>query len=177
MGCKAGLLELLASFEAYGADPVRKKAFYFLAVMQNTGLWTYKDPENLGAPVDYHEVRGHLRYGTVKIVDESLKNKILAQEEVTQQEDVQIRNAVFQAIATISQLTGKDANQLHYFFWNMFRNCCRRDETHCEVCTQHPSLPERYAQIKGERCVFADGCASANKSTKLIDHIVKSSYH
>ena len=63
-GCIAGgkpnLIGLLSQFRAY-RDPVRKKIYFFLALMQNTGLWTYVDPDQLGAPVDYHEVRGHLR--------------------------------------------------------------------------------------------------------------------
>ena len=65
---ETSLLSRLARFRAY-RDPVHKKSFFFLALMRNTGLWKYKDPGNLGAPIDYHEVRGHLRIGTVQIQD------------------------------------------------------------------------------------------------------------
>ena len=54
------LFGLLARFAAY-RDPVRKKSSFFLALMRNTGLWSYVDDAELGPPVDYHEVRGHLR--------------------------------------------------------------------------------------------------------------------
>jgi hypothetical protein len=70
-----GLLDALARFRAY-RDPVKKNSFYFLALMRNLGLWELRDPENLGAPVDYHEVRGHLRCGTVVINDPSLETRV-----------------------------------------------------------------------------------------------------
>jgi hypothetical protein len=72
----APLIEALSRFRAYD-DPVRKKTYFFLALMQNTSSWTYVDPESLGAPVDYHEVRGHLRIGTVLIQDSNLRERIL----------------------------------------------------------------------------------------------------
>ncbi len=64
---RPNLLELLSDFDAY-SDPVQKKSVFFLALMQNCGLWRYADPESLPAPVDYHEVRGHLRIGTVRLL-------------------------------------------------------------------------------------------------------------
>lgn len=77
-----GLLALLAQFCAY-SDPVRKKSYFFLALMHNTGLWEYKDPAHLGAPVDYHEARGHLRIGTVRILSPELHTKLIKQLPVT----------------------------------------------------------------------------------------------
>src|SRR6266849_6933277 len=113
------LLDLLSEFLAYN-DPVRKKSYFFLALMRNAGLWTYSDPENLGAPVDYHEVRGHLRIGTVQVCDPDLRSKLLAGEDVTPKEDVSIRNAVHQAIMLISEYSGlRNPSQLHYMFWNV----------------------------------------------------------
>ena len=94
--------------------------------MRNTGLWTYKDPENLGAPVDYHEVRGDLRIGTINVLDESLKSKLLKGEPVTAEEDIALRGAVFNAIMFLSDETRlRNPSQLHYLFWNVFRNFSR----------------------------------------------------
>jgi len=167
-----GLIELLSQFAAYKADPVKKKLFFFLSLMFNHGFWAYTDPENLGTPVDYHEVRGHLRYGTVKIVSDQLRDKILTGQEVTSDEDTLIRRAVFDAIMLVSRISGRTPNDLHYFFWNIFRNCCRRDETHCNACGQHPSLPERYQALSPEKCIFAATCKNAGSEAKLTDHIV-----
>lgn len=120
------LLDLLSQFRAY-CDPVRKKSFFYLALMRNAGVWTYADPENLGAPVDYHEVRGHLRIGTVQICDPELRSKLLAGKEVTAEEDVSIRQAVHEALMLVSEYSGlKNPSRLHYMFWNIFRSCCTR---------------------------------------------------
>lgn len=167
-----GLIDLLSQFTAYSADPVKKKLFFFLALMFNHGLWKYNDPENLGTPVDYHEVRGHLRYGTVRIKSSELKNKILNGQEVTSDEDIQIRKAVFDAIMLISKISGRTPNDLHYFFWNIFRNCCRRDETHCNLCGQHFSLPSRYQLLSPAKCIFAATCKSVELDIKLTDHLI-----
>jgi len=167
-----GLIELLSQFAAYSADPVQKKLFFFLSLMFNHGFWVYTDPENLGTPVDYHEVRGHLRYGTVKIISEQLRDKILGGKEVTSDADVQIRKAVFDAIMSVSKISNRTPNDLHYFFWNVFRNCCRRDETHCNGCAQHPSCPERYQALSPTRCIFSVSCQSAGSTVKLTDHLV-----
>jgi hypothetical protein len=174
---KPGLLDKLGKFRAYGADPVQKKTYYFLALMANQGLWSYADPEHLGSPVDYHEVRGHLRYGTVEVVNKELIEKLLKHEEVTEADDVAIRGAVFEAVRTIAELSGRNANDLHYFFWNMFRNCCRRDVTHCEFCDSHPSLPVRYEQLKPHHCIFSDDCSSARSTYKLLDPIVNTTFY
>ncbi|MBL9123816.1 MAG: hypothetical protein JNG90_09305, partial [Planctomycetaceae bacterium] len=70
------LLGMLSGFAAY-RDPVQKKSFYLLSLLKNNGIWSYRDPESLGAPVDYHEVRGHLRLGTVRICSPQLRRKIV----------------------------------------------------------------------------------------------------
>lgn len=169
---KYGLIEQLSLFDAYGRDPVQKKKFFFLALMMNQGYWTYRDPENLCTPVDYHEVRGHLRYGTVKVLSDALREKLLRGLEVTQEEDIAIRRAVFDAIMHVAQGSSRTPNDLHYFFWNVFRNCCRREETHCHECVSHPGFPERYHVLSPDRCVFAGSCASVGQPAKLQDHIV-----
>ena len=58
----SNLLNTLGNFSAY-RDPVRKKSLFFLSLLRNSGLASFSDDGNLGPPVDYHEVRGHLRIG------------------------------------------------------------------------------------------------------------------
>ncbi len=141
------LYQILSEFRAY-ADPVRKKSSFFLALMQNSGLWVYADPDNLTPPVDYHEVRGHLRIGTVEIVDPVLRDKLFEGREVTQEEDIQIRQAVLEAMMLVSRYSEiRNLSQLHYLFWNVFRSCCVRDHPHCIACSSNCSLPPRYVPL------------------------------
>jgi len=180
-GLKGGLYAALSQFAAY-VDPVRKKSSFFLELMRGQCGWQYRDPQNLGAPVDYHEVRGHLRIGTVVLTELSLKEKILRGESVNAREDEVIRNAVHDAIALISQAHGScDPATLHYLFWNTFRNCCAREYQHCLQCTSSCTLPQRYREafkaVENDRCVFATICNSVGKTDKLIEHRHETDYY
>lgn len=158
-----GLEHMLKKFEAYGKDPVNKKLTYFLILMARYGFWKYLDIQNLGAPVDYHEMRLHLRLGTVRITDEELAAKVASGTVLNAAEDVRIRSPIYEAIFKIAHASGRMPPDLHNFFWNMARNCCRRDETHCAECFSHGALPERYqALLVDKRCIFSAHCASVS---------------
>jgi hypothetical protein len=176
------LVSLLSSFQAYG-DPVNKKTFYLLALMRNHGFWKYVDPDKLGPPVDYHEVRGHLRLGTVTVLSSELRAKLRRQQPVEEFEDLAIRSAVYRAIMEISRLSGiSDPSRLHYLFWNVFRSCCQRDETHCSGCPRSCPLPARYVPLAlgpdGRACPFHTVCQGARdpEVRKLIEQVVSPGY-
>ncbi len=173
------LFGLLAQFAAY-SDPIRKKSCFLLALMRNSGLWQYVDDENVGPPVDYHEVRGHLRIGTVEVTDPVLRRKLLTGSPVTPEEDIQIRSAVYDAIMLLSELTGlRNPSQLHYLFWNVFRSHCLRDNPLC--FEEAKTLPERYKQLSvfGNewRCPFSGVCASASSTQRFYEHTFETTYY
>jgi hypothetical protein len=176
------LISLLSQFRAY-RDPVRKKIYFYLALMQNTGVWVYVDADQLGAPVDYHEVRGHLRIGTVEIRDVVLHAKLLQGGEVTAEEDINIRQSVHEALMFLSKQSGKrNPSQLHYLFWNVFRSCCTRENPHCNSCPANCSLPARYVPLAmfpdgSRRCPFSELCRSAGREPKLLEHNVVTDFY
>ena len=181
-----GSLNLLNELSRYCAyrDPVRKKSFLFLSLMRSTGIWTYRDPENLGAPVDYHEVRGHLRIGTIVVKDPTLRHKLLSGHQVTDREDIAIRSAVAAAIRRLSDATGLfDPERLHYMFWHVFRNYCTRDKPNCFGSRFEDYLPERYAaltasDLHGIRpCPFSETCTSAGMTTLYMEHVHDTDYY
>jgi hypothetical protein len=163
-----GILVRLAEFEAFG-DPARKKSFYLLGLLRNECGWQYHDPEHLGAPVDYHEVRGHLRLGTVRVLDRRLEAQLKARAWVDGRADLAIRTAVSRAIDAIAAAAGStDALTLHYLFWNLFRSCCGRDATHCSTCGPGCALPPRY-RLGAEGCGLAAVCTSRGAPV-FIEH-------
>lgn len=176
------LLGLLSEFRAYD-DPLRKKSFFFLELMRNAGLWNYTDPEELGAPVDYHEVRGHLRLGTVEIQDPSLHAKLVEAREITPEQDLSIRKVVYSALMLVSEYSGlRNPGQLHYLFWNVFRSCCTRENPHCVSCPSNCSLPPRYiplalSGVGPRRCPFSTCCRSAGGTVMLLEPAIKTSYY
>jgi hypothetical protein len=176
-----GLYGRLARFRAY-RDPVRKKSCFFLELMRGQCGWNYMDEQNLGAPVDYHEVRGHLRIGTVVIKDSDCERRIRAGTLLSGEEDVAIRLAVYGAIQEISvQLGNASPSTLHYLFWNVFRRCCGRDNTHCMSCGNQCGLPERYsrsfAATRPNQCFFAPACKSVSIADKLCEHTCTTDYY
>lgn len=179
---KPNLIESLAQFRAY-RDPVCKKSFFFLSLMRNTGLWNYEDSHLLGAPVDYHEVRGHLRIGTVTVTDETLKSKLLKHEPVTAHEDIAIRAAVLQAIMLISEKTGlNNPSQLHYLFWNVFRNYCTREDPNCLGDRRETYLPDRYQALSIPNdnkmaCPFSGVCGSVLSTERYYEHLFETDYY
>jgi hypothetical protein len=173
------LFGLLARFAAY-RDPIRKKSCFFLALMRNSGFWHYVDNDQVGAPVDYHEVRGHLRIGTVTVADPDLRQRLMTGSPVTAAEDIAIRGAVYDAIAVVSDLSGlRNPSQLHYLFWNVFRTHCLREDPHCFEAA--PALPERYKHLAmfGDeiRCPFSGVCASACSPTRYYEHVFETDYY
>jgi len=157
-GC--GIGQVLGRTHAY-CDPVSKKLFYFLAIMRNQGFWIYRDPLNLGPPVNYHEQRGHLRLGVVTFEDVELERKVRARENISDEDDVEIRLAVRRAIEFIAQYLDVTPSAMHYYFWNHIRNCCSRDAPHCNGCNDGCGLPARYRLTETNRCIFAETCPSA----------------
>ena len=169
------LLGLLSEFRAYN-DPVRKKSLFLLGIMGNPGFWKYADTDSLGPPVDYHEVRGHLRIGTVTITDLELRRKLWEHERVNEEDDVEIRSAVHEAIQRIaSRPDMPNAIRLHYLFGHIFRAVCLRELPHCRLCPETCGLPDRYRhllQLSSDRsqCPFASICESADATERYTEH-------
>jgi len=172
-----GVLQVLSLAKAY-SDPVRKKSLFFCALTVNQGLWKFSDLENLGPPVDYHEIRGHLRLGTVEICDPDLL-QALTRGTVDEEADIEIRRAVYNAIIAIGRDSGRTPRALHYFFWNLFRSCCKRESPHCRSCGPDCALPDRYRMLRnGELlCQLSEVCASRNASTRIVDYSVPTHYY
>ena len=172
-----GILQRLSLAKAY-SDPVRKKSLYLCMLAKNQGLWEFKDPEHLGPPVDYHEIRGHLRLGTIRIEDGSLLEQI-RRGEVTEDTDIEIRATIFNAIMEVSKRSGETPAALHYFFWNLFRSCCLPSMPHCAGCPDGCQLPARYRLPKGSQrqCSLESVCDSRSVKDRIVDYPLKTDFY
>lgn len=175
-GPEPNLLGELSAFEAF-RDPVKKKSLYFLGLNQSTCGWRYADPKSLLPPVDYHEIRGHLRLGTVRILDQYLRTKIENREGLNERDDVAIRTAVTEAITRIAELTQMSPMQLHYGFWNLFRNVCVRRAPLCSRC-KSDSLPRDYQHLTMESCCpFMRTCDSVGLNPAIDEYVFKTEWY
>jgi hypothetical protein len=175
-----GLVTALAKLDAY-RDPVRKKTYFLLGLTQASLGWSFRDEHNLGAPVDYHEIRGHLRLGTVTIDERAILER-LSQNTITQQDDALIRSAVFDAMNSIcAHLDGVTPMQLHYLLWNYFRSVCTRTKPNCSVFLNENRLPERYKDSLGMydrcECKFSSVCESRLREDKPNEYSLITNYY
>lgn len=163
------LTTMLRLFRAFN-DPVRKKSLFLLGLNAATCGWAYEDGESLDPPVDYHEVRGHLRLGTVRLIDDSLRRSIACGDHVDEPADVAIRSTVTQAIRRVSELSGFAPMKLHYAFWNLFREVCLRKQPLCRGKLQD-RLPASYRNlVANDSCCFINCCDSAESRNVIDEH-------
>ena len=167
-----GFLEVLSRSDAF-SDPLRKKSCFFVSIAASECGWQPTDSDRLLSPIDYHELRGHLRIGTIVVEDTALTRKLELGLPITAMEDVLLRRAAQDANNWIAKELPITNSRLHYLLWNAFRSCCPRssNETHCSRCPETCSLPPQYKQMDtyhGE-CLFRRVCDSARAPTKLVD--------
>lgn len=175
------LLDSLGKFSAY-RDPVWKKSFFFLALMRGVGNWQYADPENLGPPVDYHEMRGHLRLQTIKVLDPNLLSKLRLRVPVSEIEEIAIRRSVFKAIMLVSEFSAlNDPSRLHYLFWNLFRSVCARAQPRCRADTYPERLASQYWELlvvdNFVHCPYEKICPSANTCDPILEPTSDTDYY
>jgi hypothetical protein len=167
-----GFLTFLKNFESF-KDPVLKKSLFLLSIMAKECGWQIKDIEQLKSPVDYHELRGHLRIGTVHATSPALAFKLKQGITLTEEEDTILRSTIQIVNDRIANETGLTSSIVHYLFWNIFRNCCPRDssKTHCHECISQCGLPRQYKSISAykQKCLFSEVCLSVDTLNKIID--------
>lgn len=124
IGGPGGLRERLASFKAF-SDPLAKKTMVFAILACLEGLWEPEDPESITVGVDYHLQRVALRTGMVKVLDPTLRQKLVKRQFVTQGEHQAIRSACLEAFSILSACSGLSQLELDQIFWHLGRNCCQ----------------------------------------------------
>jgi hypothetical protein len=159
------IISFLKETKAYG-DPAEKKARLLIGLLRDAHGWEFRDAHRLGSPVDYHEIRGHLRIGTVIVRDSGMQDRFRS-DTITDYDDIVVRRAISDAIVAIAEdVPGHDALQVHYILWNYFRSLCRRRKPICDGGDVAISeLDSAYVKLfqmstKGNCCVFASFCES-----------------
>jgi hypothetical protein len=177
------IISFLKTTQAY-SDPNEKKARLLIGLLRDAHGWEFEDAHELGAPVDYHEIRGHLRIGTVIIADSELNARI-GTGNVTGDEDNLVRAAIGDAISAIAaDLPNHDALQVHYILWNFFRAICRREVPACcsggtiSINELDPAYMESLAWPKTDNlCGFSSFCSSFSTRQFPTEYKYTGSYY
>ena len=177
------IISFLRATRAY-SDPNEKKARLLIGLLRDAHGWPFRDADRLGASVDYHEIRGHLRIGTVIIEDPGMRLRIES-DTISDHDDNLIRAAISEAIWAIAkEWPGSDALKVHCVLWNYFRALCRRDRQICNGGGDMASseLDSAYLSSfqtnKNENsCMFSWFCKSCESRIFPIEYTYRGNYY
>jgi hypothetical protein len=180
---RESIISFLKATKAYG-DPNEKKARLLIGLLRDAHGWKFSDAHRLGAPIDYHEIRGHLRIGTVLVKEPGMKSRIRS-DTISEDDDNLIRAAISEAICAIaSELPGSDALKVHYVLWNYFRALCRRDKPICSKGGDIAigELDSAYVELfqtstNGNSCVFSSFCECYARQVFPIEYSYRGNYY
>lgn len=141
----AELLRILSSVGGYKEDPLAKKAALLAVILANR-------PEHFLSPapgahhpfpiapfkfppiVDYHIQRSALRIGLVRLDDPALESKIQSRKILAEEEEREVRRAVYEAMEKLEEASGKGIDSLDWFFFQNRRRCPEMTEPECPKC-------------------------------------------
>jgi hypothetical protein len=127
-----GFIQRLRPILPY-SDPVEKKAHLLAKFLSRRGILNHQDLWNEEVPVDNHLTRIAIRLGIVQIHGE-LELKIMKREEVSDEEDLQIRESVRQAYKLIARAANIRPYYLDDYLWLHGRKTCVHGKPKCESC-------------------------------------------
>jgi hypothetical protein len=141
---------LLDHIGGYKEDPLRKKSMLLALILEQRPekFLLPADPPRLmgeGARsagvrvaeppvIDYHLMRSCLRTGLIEIVDDDLRQRIIARQVITPEDEWAVRYAAYRAIETVQQQSGRSMGAVDWFFFNARRRCPEMTTPDCAVC-------------------------------------------
>jgi len=119
-------IRLLDKISGYKEDPLRKKSNLLAMILSQRPERFLKmvEGESLLPVVDYHCMRACLRLGLIDILDDTLRDKLVARRFVNSDEEWSIRFAAYQIQAMVEELSGKTIGVVDWFFFNYMRGRC-----------------------------------------------------
>lgn len=130
------LLSLLDHVGGYKEDPLRKKAMLLALILEQRPENFLRPAPGEGQPpvIDYHLMRSCLRTGLIEVLDDELRDRIRAREEVAAHDEEAVRGAAYQAIQQVQQQSGRSMGAVDWFFFNARRRCPEMSEPECPQC-------------------------------------------
>ena len=134
------LMKVLDHVTGYREDPLRKKSMLLLLALGQRPE-KFIDLNRCAAlkPVaDYHIMRSCLRTGLVEVGDEQLRERIVGRRLLEPVEERIVRDACFEAIEVLMDVSGRDIGTIDYFFFGARKRCPEMEEPECARCPVEP---------------------------------------
>ena len=129
-------LSLLDYVSGYKEDPLRKKSMLLALILEQRPehFLHAADGESEPPVIDYHLMRSCLRTGLIEIIDDELRQRIIAREVVAPDDEWAIRYAAYRAIEAVQQQSGRSMGAVDWFFFNARRRCPEMTMPECTAC-------------------------------------------
>lgn len=153
--------ETLKSMEAF-SDPLQKKTGFFIKLLEDSGLFCPKNPEELIPIMDYHMQRVLLRTGCVELPDETLKKKL--RNHIELDTDQEIREKCIEAMQLIADGAGIPVLKMNDIFYMLGRSCCNENPL-CDggKCSKSPCSLSLTLELEEHiDCLLEPACKGAN---------------
>ena len=129
-------LSHLDHVSGYKEDPLRKKSALLAAILyaRPEQFLCWSTDEEIPPIIDYHLQRSCLRIGLVEVTDAELRSKLESRRTVSAEQELQVREAAFQALTRMKSQTGKSMAALDWFFFQNRQRCPEMTEPNCTEC-------------------------------------------
>lgn len=130
-----GLLSRLDAFQAFGADPLRKKRNVFVHDIVRERLVRFEDENAIEPAIDYHIMRLYLRSGRVYPRNPEVLS-LLKERTPTRGRLVRmLRESVAEAVRTTAFYASLTIPDINYIEWQVGRSLCHADDPSCADAT------------------------------------------
>lgn len=133
---QARFLERAGRIPGYREDPLKKKLMLLVVILENRPehFLRITDPESAVPIIDYHLQRSALRTGLIRVEDAALRTRLEAREEVSADEEADVRQATYDAIQALVEQSGLSVAAVDYFFFTNRTRCPEMTEPACSQC-------------------------------------------
>lgn len=149
-GSSRRLIELIRPIKAFN-DPVAKKAYLLIKLLERARLLKVVDGEELRVPVDNHVMRVALRLG---LIEAPLKPHEVPRLGL----DVRLRMMVREAWRAVTARASLNPLVLDDLLWALGRTVCRREVAGCAVEEARPRELVELAPWAWRRCPLEEAC-------------------
>lgn len=165
IGGEKGFLEQLDIFDAFSADPLRKKSNILVQELIREGIVSFKDEEVVGPAVDYHIIRLYLRTGRVLPKHDELGVYLGRHPRPRERLVELLRSAVAEALRLTAFYANLSVPVVNYIEWQIGRGVCFNDRPGCLDCNVAEDFDPEIRSLCNGPCVYAFFCKAFGSET------------
>lgn len=156
-----GFLQALDHFEAFRADPLRKKSHVLVHDLIREAIVSFADEDAVEPAVDYHLIRIYLRSGRVVPTSRAVLPFLDERPRPRHRLVKLLRETVSEAVKLTALYAKLPIPDVNFIEWQLGRAICRKDVPKCDEAPRE-ELPEDVRTLVGAECPFRAFCEARN---------------